>query len=225
MDCLDKLQKLAKDGIGIAAHAIIDEVRYAKMPHHLMKYKKKGFLENGTYEPTFTHLERELELNGLEVSDELQSNTLSQYATKNSEKPQPRCNDCKRPAGHNKNQCRQLEKQKKYAAETQKSSGSNNSSPTNSKFNTNNKHHETNDKHDRKHRTVYSPCETCGQTNHPTRRCYFGANAANRPSLRNHRPAGQSQVQQNDTQKDTNEGVRHAAQPFNYTCNLFTPEL
>ena len=36
-------------------------------------------------------------------------------------------------------------------------------------------------KFDRKSRTFYPPCETCGKTNHSTERCYVGANAANRP--------------------------------------------
>ena len=34
---------------------------------------------------------------------------------------------------------------------------------------------------DRKSRTLYPPCETCGKTNHSTEGCYVGANAANRP--------------------------------------------
>ena len=38
-----------------------------------------------------------------------------------------------------------------------------------------------NHKNDRKSRTLYPPCETCGKTNHSTERCYVGANAANRP--------------------------------------------
>ena len=38
-----------------------------------------------------------------------------------------------------------------------------------------------NHKIDRKSRTLYPPCETCGKTNHSTERCYFGANAANKP--------------------------------------------
>ena len=36
-------------------------------------------------------------------------------------------------------------------------------------------------KTDRKCRTVYSPCETCGKTCHAAERCYVGANAVNRP--------------------------------------------
>ena len=47
-------------------------------------------------------------------------------------------------------------------------SDTNDSSPNNYNF-------------DRKSRNLYSPCETCGKTNHSTERCYVGANAANRP--------------------------------------------
>ena len=47
-------------------------------------------------------------------------------------------------------------------------SDTNDSSPNNYKF-------------DRKSKTVYPPCETCGKTNHSTERRYVGANAANRP--------------------------------------------
>ena len=38
-----------------------------------------------------------------------------------------------------------------------------------------------NHKTDRRSRTLYPPCETCGKTNHSTERCYVGANAANTP--------------------------------------------
>ena len=34
---------------------------------------------------------------------------------------------------------------------------------------------------DRKSRTLYPPCETCGEMNHSTKRWFVGANAANRP--------------------------------------------
>ena len=47
-------------------------------------------------------------------------------------------------------------------------SDTNDSSPNNRKI-------------DRKSRTLYPTCETCGKTNHSTERCYVGANAANRP--------------------------------------------
>ena len=75
---LDELQKLAKEAFGIAAHAIIEQFIYAKMPPHLKKSINEAHLENGTYEQIVTHLEKELELNGLEGPDEQQINTVNQ---------------------------------------------------------------------------------------------------------------------------------------------------
>ena len=60
VDFLDELQKLAKDAFGIAAHAIIEQFIYAKMPPHLKKLINQAHLQNGTYEQIVTHLEREL---------------------------------------------------------------------------------------------------------------------------------------------------------------------
>ena len=50
VDFLDELQKLAKNAFGIAAHAIIEQFIYAKMPPHLKKSINQAHLENGTYE-------------------------------------------------------------------------------------------------------------------------------------------------------------------------------
>ena len=109
VDFLDELQKLAKDAFGIAAHTIIEQFIYAKMPPHLKKSKNQAHLENGTYEQIVTHLERELELNGLEAPDEQQINIVSQHATHiNADKPKPTCHYCKKP-GHYRKQCRLLE--------------------------------------------------------------------------------------------------------------------
>ena len=108
VDFLDELQKLAKDAFGIAAHAIIEQFIYAKMPPHLKKSINQAHLEIGTYEQIVTHLERELELNGLEAPDELPINNVSQQPTNNnSDKPKPTCHHCKKP-GHYRNQCRML---------------------------------------------------------------------------------------------------------------------
>ena len=48
-----------------------------------------------------------------------------------------------------------------------------------------------NHKNDRRSRTLYPPCETCGKTNHSTERCYVGANAANRPLSWKNKPQEQ----------------------------------
>ena len=89
---LEELQKPAKDAFGIAAHAISEQFIYAKMPPHLKKSINQAHLDNGTYEQIVTHLERELELNGLEAPDELLMNTVSQHATNtNADRPKPTC--------------------------------------------------------------------------------------------------------------------------------------
>ena len=89
---LDEFQKQATDAFGIAAHAIIEQIINAKMPPHLKKSMNQAHSENGTYEQIVTHLERELELIGLEAPDELQLNTVSQQPTKtNADRPKPTC--------------------------------------------------------------------------------------------------------------------------------------
>ena len=77
IDFLDELQKLVKDAFGAAAQAIIELFVYAKMLPHLKKLIHQAHLENGSYEQIVWHLERELELNGLEAPDELQINTVT----------------------------------------------------------------------------------------------------------------------------------------------------
>ena len=71
IDFLDEIQKLAKDAFGIAAQAIIEQFIYAKMSPHLKKSPHQAQLENGTFEQIVSHLEKELELNGLEAPDEI----------------------------------------------------------------------------------------------------------------------------------------------------------
>ena len=60
------------------------------------------------YEQIVTHLERELELNGLEAPDELQINNVNEQITNtNADRPKPTCRHCKK-RGHYRNQCRLL---------------------------------------------------------------------------------------------------------------------
>ena len=70
------------------------------MSADLKKPKNQAHLETCLFEKIVTHLERELELNGWEASDELQLNTVGQYATKNSEKAKPTCNHCNKPGDY-----------------------------------------------------------------------------------------------------------------------------
>ena len=218
VDFLDKLQKLAKDAFGIAAHAIIEQSIYAKMPPHLKKSINQAHLENGTYEQIVTHLERELELNGLEAPDELPINNVSQQPTKtNADRPKPTCHHCKKP-GHYRNQCSLLKKQREQTENNQnnpgnKNSAANTSNPNSNVNNTNNS--KNSNKAERKPETVYPPCETCGKTNHSADRCYVGANAANRPLPWKSKPEGQSGHHQQDAQNSITGCVLATAQHLN----------
>ena len=57
VDFLDELRKLAKDAFGIAAHAIIEQFKYDKMPPHLNRSKIQAPLENGKCEQIVAHIE------------------------------------------------------------------------------------------------------------------------------------------------------------------------
>ena len=218
VDFLDELQKLAKDAFGIAAHAIIEQFIYAKMPPHLKKSINEAHLENGTYEQIVTHLERELELNGLEAPDELPINNVSQQPTNtNADRPKPTCHHCKKP-GHYRNQCRLLKKQQEQTENNQnipgnKNSAANTSNPNSNVNNTNN--NKNNNIAERKPETVYPPCDTFGKMNHSADRCYVGANAANRPLPWKSKPEGQSGHHQQDAQNSITGCVLATAQHLN----------
>ena len=220
IDCLDELQKMAKDAFGVAAQAIIEQFIYAKLPPHLRKSINQAHLENGTYEQIVSHLERELELNGLEAPDEMPKNTVTQQAPQqNSFKPRPTCHHCKKP-GHYQTQCCQLKREKEQSRNNTNSASNNNGSAQtkpnlNNKVANNTKGININNERDRRPKPVFPPSETCGRTNHSTERCYLGANAANRPPPRNRRPEGQNQSQQNNAQNNSDGNVQAAAQALN----------
>ena len=180
-------------------------------------------MENGRYEQIVSHLERELELKGLETPDEMQLNTVMQLdRQQNSEKPKPTCHHCKKP-GHYRNRCRQLKREKDQVQNNTDSAANNKNNNGSAQTNSNpnhkapvaNKVNNTNNQRDRRPRPVFPPCETCGRTNHSTERCYLGANAANRPPPKNRRPEGQNQAQQRNTQNNLDGNVQAVAQPSN----------
>ena len=201
IDFLDELQKLARDAFGVATQAIIEQFIYAKMLPQLKKSINQAHLENGKYEQVVSHLERELELNGLEAPDEIPINTVTQKAPQqNSIKHKATCHHCKKPSDY-QNQCRQLKREKDQTRNNMNSTNSNNGSAQtksnpNNKVANNTKGNNINNQRDRKSRPVFPPCETCGTNNHSTEKCYLGANAADRPPPRNRRPEGQNQGQQ-----------------------------
>ena len=216
VDFLDELQKLAGDAFGIAAHAIIEQFIYAKTPPHLKKSLYQAHLEHGTCEHIVTQLENELELNSL---DELLTNTVSHNtANENADRPKPTCHQCKKP-GQYKNQCRLIKKQQEQTENNQNNPGNKNSDANTSNPISNVNNHNNNNKNsnraERKPKTVYPPCETCGKTIHSTEKSYYGANAANRPPPRNRRPGRQNQVQERANQNDSNETTQATAQKIN----------
>ena len=143
--------------------------------------------ENGTCEQVVSHLDRELELNGLKAPDEQQINTVTQQATqKNSEKPKPTCHHCKSQVTIATSAVNSYETKTKpeitrivltitaillVVQRTPTPIIKFLRIPTQT-INRNQK--------DRRLRPVYQPCEICGKTNHSKEKCYFGANAANK---------------------------------------------
>ena len=81
VDFLDELEKLDKNAFKTAAHAITEQFIYEKLPQHLKKTINQAHLQNGPYKQLLTHLESDLKLNGLDSTNELQGNTVSQRAT------------------------------------------------------------------------------------------------------------------------------------------------
>ena len=67
---------------------MIENLLYAKMPPHLKKSINQAHLENGTYDQIVKHLEKEMELNGLEADDTLVKTQMTvTKKEQNTEKP------------------------------------------------------------------------------------------------------------------------------------------
>ena len=76
-DFLEELQESAEKAFGDNAHQMIENLLYAKMPPHLKKSINQAYLKNGTYDQIVKHLEREMELNGLEADELLGKTQMS----------------------------------------------------------------------------------------------------------------------------------------------------
>ena len=181
------------------------------------KIQKTG-LEIRTYEQCVSHLEKDLELNGFETSEEIQVNSVTQRATKpNPEKHKLTYHHSKKKPSHYRKQCCNLERTEVQTESTGTSAGKNNSCQTNSKPNNNKNANDsnninTNNRNGKKPRNVYPPCDTCGKAKNSTETSYFRNNAANRRLPRHTRPTKKSQYQRQDTQSKTNEDVQATAQ-------------
>ena len=159
-DFLEELNQGAEKAFGEHAQAMIDSLLYAKLPPKLKRSVNMARLENATYEEIVTHLERELELNGLEEGDDIHVPTMSTAPTATRPgtgllsygiDPNVTCNYCKKP-GHVKDDCRKLKRK-----EEQKRNGGQDT------------------------KKEYPKCPTCDKTNHPAERCWKGAGAHLKP--------------------------------------------
>ena len=159
-DFLEELNQGAEKAFGENAQAMIDSLLYAKLPPKLKRSVNMARLENATYEEIVTHLERELELNGLGEGDDILVPTMSTAPTatrpgtgllSSGIDPNITCNYCKKP-GHVKDDCRKLKRKEEQRR---------------------------NDGQDTK--KEYPKCPTCDKTNHPAERCWKGAGAHLKP--------------------------------------------
>ena len=133
---------------------------YAKLQPKLKRSVNMARLENATDEELVTHLERELEINGVEEGDDIPVPTTSTAppATRpgigllfSGIDPEITCNYCKKP-GHTKDERCKLKKNdelnRNYVQSTKKE---------------------------------YQKRPNCNKTNHPTERCWKGAGAHLKP--------------------------------------------
>ena len=159
-DFLEELNQGAEKAFGENAKSMIDSLLYAKLPPKLKRSVNMARLENGTYEEIVAHLERKLDLNALEESDDLPMATMASASTSNNNllsngintNKDAQCSYCK-ATGHFYKSCPKLKKKK-----------------------------ELEDKNGKKtQRPTYPECPTCGKKNHPVERCWKGAGAHLRP--------------------------------------------
>ena len=163
-DFLEELQESAEKAFGDNAHQMIENLLYAKMPPHLKKSINQAYLENGTYDQIVKHLEREMELNGLEadetsVKTQMTVTKKEQIAEKPTEKSKSQtpktvpnktlkndqCRYCKE-TGHMMADCPKLAKRRKLEEDPDA-----------------------------------EKCQNCNTPGHEEENCYFGANMDNRP--------------------------------------------
>ena len=160
-DFLEELNECAERAFGDNAQHMIDSLLYANLPPHLKRSLNLAYLEDGTYDQIFAHLERELELSGLDNDGELTIPTMSAVPPNDNQQKTEQtkvvCHYCKKP-GHVIRDCRKRmrkDQEQKNDPSTQKMK------PSTPK--------------------PYTPCPHCQRTNHPPEQCWSGPNAADRP--------------------------------------------
>ena len=168
-DFLEDLQESAEKAFGEAAPQMIESLIYAKMPPHLKKSINQAYLENGTYEQIVRHLEREMELNGLEADEPLVKTQMtvvkqpsSEQTTKTTSQNTKQKTKTPNTVPNNtlqNNQCRYCKEEGHIAKECPKLA-----------------------KRQKMDKDPDAPrCSHCNTTGHEEPNCYFGANMENRP--------------------------------------------
>ena len=103
-DFLEELNQGVEKDFSENAKNLIDSRLYVKLPPQLKRSVNMTRLENGTYDEIVALLERELELNALEESDDLPITTMAMLTNKSTKngtllssgiKTDPDCNYCK----------------------------------------------------------------------------------------------------------------------------------
>ena len=79
---LEELNQGAERALGDHAQKMIDRLLCAKLPPKLKRSVNMARLEKGSYDEIVAHLERELELNALEESDDLPMATMTSSSSK-----------------------------------------------------------------------------------------------------------------------------------------------
>ena len=155
---LEELNQGAEKAFGNHTQKMIDSLLYAKLPPKLKRSVNMARLKNGSYDEIVAHLERVLELDALEESDDLLLATMTSSTSKpntlrsTGQASDIVCNYCKEN-GHMVKDCGKLKNKKEKVAQQGK--------PTQKK--------------------VCPECGTCGNKNHPEERCWQGAGAHLKP--------------------------------------------
>ena len=147
---LEELNQRAEKAFGENAKSMIGSLLYAKLPPKVKRSVNMARLENGAFEEIVAHLERELERNALEESDDLPMATIASASSKTSNllsngintNKNAQCSYCK-ATGHFHKSCPKLMKKNEMEEKDGK----------------------------KPQRPTYPPCDTCGKKNNQTERC------------------------------------------------------